>query len=447
MVASTSLSEQHAVVIGGSMAGLLAARVLLNHFGRVTVLERDRIPDHPSPRSGVPQAHHVHILLTQGQRILEQLFPGLEAELAAAGAPQVNWTKDLSWLSMWGWSQAVPSDLCTRPCSRALLEWLIYQRLAQEANLTFLPSTRVTGLVANAQKTVITGVQIKTNQSTETLSADLVVDASGRNSALPKWLNQLGYGAPPQTEINSFLGYSSRWYQIPDHWQAPWKVMLIQTKPPDHPRGVVMYPVEGNRWIVTLVGVGHDYPPTHETDFLPFAQTVRSHEVYDAIHQAQPLSDIYSYRRTENCWQHYEALPRLPEHLVAVGDAVCAFNPIYGQGMTVAALGALTLDQCLDQTAGKFPLQGFTPIFHQQLAQMLVVPWLMATSEDLRWPSTVGPTPNWQTRLMHQYLDRVVQASLDRSYIYRTFWEVIHMVKPPKALFHPQILLPALRLG
>ncbi|WP_235110289.1 NAD(P)/FAD-dependent oxidoreductase [Acaryochloris sp. 'Moss Beach'] len=206
MVASTSLSEQHAVVIGGSMAGLLAARVLLNHFGRVTVLERDRIPDQPSPRSGVPQAHHVHILLTQGQRILEQLFPGLEAELEVAGAPQVNWTKDLSWLSMWGWSQAVPSDLCTRPCSRALLEWLIYQRLAQEANLTFLPSTRVTGLVANAQKTVITGVQIKTNQSTETLSADLVVDASGRNSALPKWLNQLGYGSPPQTEINSFLG-------------------------------------------------------------------------------------------------------------------------------------------------------------------------------------------------------------------------------------------------
>lgn len=449
MVPITPFSGQHAVVIGGSMAGLLAARVLLNHFKQVTVLERDRIANYPSPRSGVPQAHHVHILLTQGQRILEQLFPGLEAELAAAGAPEVNWTRDLRWLSIWGWSHEAPSDLCTRPCSRALLEWLIHQRLEQDANLTFLPSTQVVGLVANAQKTVITGVQIKTEQGVESLKADLVVDASGRNSAVPKWLTQLGYAEPPQTVINSFLGYSSRWYQIPDGWQAPWKVMLVQTKPPNHPRGAVMYPVEGSRWVVTLVGVGHDYPPTDEADFLEFTRTVRSPVVHKAMQQAQPLSPVYSYRRTENCWQHYEDLPRLPVHLVAVGDAVCAFNPVYGQGMTVAALGALTLDQCLNQTAsrGKSDLQGFTPRFHKQLAQMLAVPWLMATSEDLRWSTTVGPTPSWQTRLMHHYLDRVVQVALDRSHVCRTFWEVIHMVKSPNVLFHPQILLPALGLG
>lgn len=232
MVASTSLSEQHAVVIGGSMAGLLAARVLLNHFGRVTVLERDRIPDQPRPRSGVPQSHHVHILLTQGQRILEQLFPGLEAELEAAGAPQVNWTYDLRWFSIWGWSYQTSSDLNTHPCSRILLEWLIHRRLEQYDHLKFLTSTQAIGLVMNAQNTIVTGVQIQTEQGLDTLKADLVVDASGRNSALPKWLTQLGYAAPTQTMINSFLGYSSRWYQIPEGWEAPWKVMLIHTKPP-----------------------------------------------------------------------------------------------------------------------------------------------------------------------------------------------------------------------
>lgn len=449
MVASTSLSEQHAVVIGGSMAGLLAARVLLNHFGRVTVLERDRIPDQPSPRSGVPQAHHVHILLTQGQRILEQLFPGLEAELAAAGAPQVNWTQDLQWFSIWGWSYQTSSDLNTHPCSRVLLEWLIHQRLEEYATLKFLSLTQAIGLVMNSQHTIVTGVHIKTDQGVESLRADLVVDASGRNSALPKWLTQLGYAVPSQTVINSFLGYSSRWYQIPDVWEAPWKVMLIHTKPPDHRRSAVLYPVENNQWVVTLAGVGHDYPPTDETDFLKFAQSLRSHEIYDAIQQAQPLSPIYSYRRTDNCWQHYEKLQCLPGHLVVVGDAVCAFNPVYAQGMTVAALGAQTLDQCLSRMVQrqKFSLPGFPSIFHKQLAQMLAVPWLLATSEDLRWSTTVGSTPNLQTRLMHQYLDLVVRASLNRAHVSHTFWEVMHMVKPPKALFHPQILLPALGLG
>ncbi|KAI9134216.1 NAD(P)/FAD-dependent oxidoreductase [Acaryochloris sp. CCMEE 5410] len=449
MVASTSLSEQHAVVIGGSMAGLLAARVLLNHFGRVTVLERDRIPDQPRPRSGVPQSHHVHILLTQGQRILEQLFPGLEAELEAAGAPQVNWTYDLRWFSIWGWSYQTSSDLNTHPCSRILLEWLIHRRLEQYDHLKFLTSTQAIGLVMNAQNTIVTGVQIQTEQGLDTLKADLVVDASGRNSALPKWLTQLGYAAPTQTMINSFLGYSSRWYQIPEGWEAPWKVMLIHTKPPDHRRSAVLYPVEENRWVVTLAGVGHDYPPIDETDFLHFAQSLRSHEIYNAIQQAQPLSPIYSYRRTDNCWQHYEDLQRFPGHLVAIGDAVCAFNPVYAQGMTVAALGAQTLDQCLSLMVQKqkTSLQGFPSKFHKQLAKMLAVPWLLATSEDLRWCTTVGSTTNWQTRLMHQYLDLVVRASLSRSYVSQTFWEVMHMVKPPKVLFDPRIFLPALGLG
>lgn len=449
MVASTSLSRQHAVVIGGSMAGLLAARVLLKHFGRVTVLERDRSPDHPSPRSGVPQSHHVHILLTQGQRILEQLFPGLEAELAAAGAPQVNWTHDLRWFSIWGWSYQTSSDLNTHPCSRVLLEWLIHKRLEKYDSLKFLPLTQAMGLVMNSQNTIVTGVQIKTEQGLDSLRADLVVDASGRNSALPKWLTQLGYAAPTQTVINSFLGYSSRWYQIPEGWDAPWKVMLIHTKPPDHRRSAVLYPVEDNQWIVTLAGVGHDYPPIDDTDFLQFAQSLRSHEIYDAIQQAQPLSPIYSYRRTDNCWQHYEELQSLPGHLVAIGDAVCAFNPVYAQGMTVAALGAQTLDQCLSLMVQrqKTSLQGFPSIFHKQLAQMLAVPWLLATSEDLRWSTTVGSTPNWQTRLMHQYLDLVVRASLNRSHVSHTFWEVMHMVKPPKVLFHPKIFLPALGVG
>ena len=451
----------HALVIGGSIAGLLAARVLVNHFDRVTVVERDRLPGQPIPRQGVPQANHVHVLLTQGQRILEQLFPGLEAELTAAGTPTVDWIADWSVFGVLGWGPRFPSSLTGLTCSRSLLEWSLRRRLAacntrsvkpEAYRLQFLEETQVTELLTDDHKSKVTGVRLCFRAETErtmsesTLAADLVVDASGRSSSLPKWLVALGYQPPQKTVINSFLGYASRWYQRPEV-QADWQGLLVASKPPEHRRGGVLYPVEGDRWVLTLSGIGRDYPPTDEAGFLDFARSLRSPIIYEAIKDAQPLSPIYSYRGTENRLCHYEKLSRLPEGLVVVGDAVCAFNPVYGQGMTVAAKAALTLDECLHQQfrRDKSTLTGLTQRFQQRLAQVNATPWLMATGEDLRWPTTEGGQPDRMSRLMHQYMDRVQLLSINNIGVYQTFWEVVHMLKPPTALFQPSILAQVLR--
>lgn len=450
MPQQTISSGKQALVIGGSITGLLAARVLLNHFERVTLVERDCFPKQPASRRGVPQADQVHVLLTKGQQILEQLFPGLKDELIAAGAPTVDWIADWSVLGAWGWGPRFASDFYGYTCSRTFLEWLLRQRLVQNQRLQVLEGSQVTGLLTNADNSQITGIKLLCHTGTEhstlpqlqELATDLVVDATGRNSALPKWLTALSYQAPEVSVINSFLGYASRWYQRPLGFKADWQGVTVMSKPPEMGRGGVLYPVEGNRWVVTLGGVGRDYPPTDETSFLDFARSLRSPIIYEAIKQAQPLSVIYSYRRTENRWYHYEKLSKLPEGLVVMGDAVCAFNPIYGQGITVAAMQALTLDQCLQQQFRRNQsfLVGLTQRFQQQLAKMLATPWMMATGEDLRWSTTVGGQPDRITQLTQGYFDQVLRLMIDYPDVYRKFWGVVHMVEPPTALFQPSIV-------
>ncbi|MBV9389396.1 MAG: monooxygenase [Chroococcidiopsidaceae cyanobacterium CP_BM_ER_R8_30] len=486
---------RHALVIGGSITGLLAARVLTNHFDSVTLVERDCFPKQPISRQGVPQAIHVHVLLTQGQRILEQLFPGLEAELTAAGAPTVDWVADWAMFGAWGWMPRFSSGLIGRTCSRNLLEWSIRCRLAQSDRLQFLEGCHVAGLLTDANRSRVTGVRLHFRESQgfagdgsgtadkgegrgdgqpvpyksrvdaidpnrldfhraaqvaqsqpHELAADLVVDASGRNSSTPKWLIGLGYNPPQETVINSFLGYASRWYEQPEGFQADWKGVTVASKPPSERRGGVLYPIEGNRWVVTLGGIGRDYPPNNEAGFLDFARSLRSPIIYEAIKNAQPISPIYSYRGTENRLFHYEKLSRLPEGLVVVGDAVCAFNPVYGQGMTVAALGASILDECLHQQLpyGKSDLAGLTKRFQQQLAQVIATPWLMATGEDLCWSTTEGGQLDGMSRLMHEYMDKMLMPALDQPEILQTFAEVVHMLKPPTALFQPNILAQVL---
>lgn len=437
-------SSRRAIVIGSSMAGLLATRVLLDHFAEVVLIERDDVCDPLQSRSGVPQSQHAHVLLTQGQRLLEQLFPGLAAELTAAGAPTVEWTADWLMMGRWKWMPRCASDLSGRACSRTLLEGLIRQRLLASPNLKLFTGCQVEGLLSSPESDQVTGAKLhwrKAANSIESLDAALVVDASGRNSTLPNWLALMGYDAPPETVINAFLGYASRWYQRPKNLEADWQGMTISAVEGITSRGGVLYPIEGDRWIVTLGGVGRDYPPTDEAGFLEFARSLRVPLLYDLLKDAQPLSPIYSYRRTENCWRHYERLQRLPDGIMAIGDAVCVFNPVYGQGMTTAALGAITLDRCLKQS--QLP-KGFPLRFHKQLAQILKTPWLMATGEDSRWSTTVGAKPGRSDRWVQKYLDRVTVLMEDNPVLLKTFVEVVHMVKPPTVLFAPNIVLQVL---
>jgi 2-polyprenyl-6-methoxyphenol hydroxylase-like FAD-dependent oxidoreductase len=448
-------TNRQALVIGGSIAGLLAARVLADHFSQVTLMERDHFPDEPAFRAGVPQGRHIHLMLMRGQQILDQLFPGLTKELEAAGAPRLDLFKESRTYTAFGWCPRFSSDFWGITCSRELLEWGIRQRVAAHANVRVLAGYEAIGLVPNAQKTGVAGARVRLRSADthtpgpeEELAADLVVDASGRDSKAPEWLEALGYARPPETVINSFPGYASRCYQRPENFQGDWQLLGILYKPPDFKRGGVIIPIEGNRWLVTLGGAARDYPPTDEAGFLEYARSMPVPHLYDAIKDAQPLSPIYGYQRMENRLRHYERLARWPDGLVIFGDAVCAFNPYYGQGMTVAAQSALALDQCLREQRQRWPngdLAGLGRRFQKALAKITATPWLMATGEDFRSPETEGGRPGFLTRLTFGYTDGVKMLTIQSASAYRIYTEVAHLLKPPAVLFRPGIAFGVLR--
>lgn len=446
--------HRRAIVVGGGIAGLLASRVLADHFDQVILLERDRYPDSPEVRAGVPQAKHVHILLLRGKQILEGMFPGLSAEMVANGAVVVETGKELAVLSYYGWRVQYSGELTLLTFTLPLLEWCLRRRLAEIAPVRSIDGCRVTGLVAGEEGRSVTGVRCHFSHDTRTeqnLYGELVVDASGRFSRAPEWLSALGYSRPEETVVDPFLGYASRLYEAPDGskmsdaFRPGWKSLLLLGKPPDHTRGGALLPVEGNRWHITLAGVGKDYPPTDEAGFLEFARTLRSSVLYDAIRSARPLSPVTGYRATENRWRHYESLSRWPGRFVVLGDALCALNPVYGQGMSVAALEALTLDQCLrEHNRYHGDTTGVAQQFQQQVANVVEIPWLMATREEFRWPTTKGERPGLLTRVVHRYLDTVDALATEHPEVDRTLAQVAHFVKPARTLFHPRIAIRVL---
>ena len=243
--------------------------------------------------------------------------------------------------------------------------------------------------------------------------------------------------------MNAFLGYATRLYRPPRSFRADWKGLHIQAAPPDHPRGGVVIPVEGGHWLVTLTGGDGDYPPTDEAGFLDGARTLRIPDLYEAITDAEPLGPIVGYRATENRLRHYERVRRWPEGLVALGDAVCALNPVYGQGMTTAALGAEVLDRCLRRSRAPQCIRpGTGRKFQRELARTIAAPWLLATGTDYRFRRTEGPPRRRSTRMMHRYVDALTRLATRNTGVRRRLMEVLHLLRPPAALFGPSILGP-----
>jgi 2-polyprenyl-6-methoxyphenol hydroxylase-like FAD-dependent oxidoreductase len=445
---STTRQSSHAVVIGASMAGLLAARVLAESFERVTIVDRDRLPDSGSFRNGVPQGHHLHVLLVGGRHALESLLPGFESDLRAAGAVVVRFPQDALWLTAAGWSrrfEARPDDYVLS-VSRPLLESLVRRRVRESDRVAVMEGCEVPALRTNGEGRV-TGVEVRNrgdlNGSTaRELAADLVVDASGRASRCGDWLEALGYSRPEETRIDSFLGYASRQYAPPPGWQSDWKALFLMSQAPTHARTGFLFPIEEGRWIVTLAGAGRDYPPTDDEGFLAFARSLRHPVLHDAIRGAEPLTPIHGWRHTENRRRHFERLRRWPPGLIALGDAACAFNPIYGQGMSVAAQTAVALDR---ELRAADDLDRLTRRFQRTVAARAAGAWLLATGEDLRYPTTEGSRVGFTTRLTHRYLDRVVRAATVDPAVSAVFLEVLALVRPPASLFHPLVAAAALR--
>jgi 2-polyprenyl-6-methoxyphenol hydroxylase-like FAD-dependent oxidoreductase len=440
-----------AVVIGASMAGLLAAKILSEHFVEVVVVERDRLPDGPEFRNGVPQSRHAHALLRKGLEVLDRLFPGFGAELEAAGAVPLEPPRDLPWLNSAGWSGRFTAGVRALSASRELMESLVRDRLRATPNVAFRTRSEVIGLTAAQGRA--TGVLIRDRDGSRPdsvaaaeLTADMVVEASGRMSKVPEWLEQLGYERPRQTIINSHLGYASRVFRPAKRFD--WKGLLIGATP-DVPTGGAVLPLEGDRWMVTLGGYGRAHqPPIDEAGYVDFIRSLRTPVLFQALREAEPLGPIYGYARTENIRRHYEELSRRLDRLVVVGDAVCCFNPIYGQGMSVAGLEALALQDSLRKQVGTGSLDGITASAQKAIASAGDNAWLMATGEDLRYPTTEGgrEATGRVERAIQRYIQRVLLRSNHDQVVCRAFTRVSHLLDPPSLLFRPDVVARVLAM-
>ncbi len=394
---AVNTADQHAIVIGSSIAGLLAARVLSEHFARVTVVERDWLPDAPEFRRGAPQARHAHTLLPAGQLILEQQFPGLVDELLAHGAIAIDARRDIAFYQAGMWRTPRPRETkVSIACSRPLLETVAYRRVAARPNVRILLGYETIGLRADERVQRITGVRLQNLRQADAaetlLMGDVVVDASGRPSRAPRWLHSLGYMPPEEWTINSFTGYATRIYRRPGHFAGGWKTLYIRPTHADGPRGGVILPMEGDRWHVTLIGVAGDYPPTDEAAFLAFARGLPTPRLYEAVSEAEPLTKPLAFRHTENRVRRFDKLPRYLEGFLVCGDAALALNPISSAGMTAAALGSLTLDQCLREhrrALSSGSVNGLAEAFQKALSEAVSSLWHKTVQKEWQWPLTV----------------------------------------------------------
>jgi 2-polyprenyl-6-methoxyphenol hydroxylase-like FAD-dependent oxidoreductase len=437
------ISHAHAVVIGGSMAGLLAARVLSERFERVTILEKDHFPATAENRKSVPQGRHVHGLLAGGFRAMEALFPDLKDELLSAGAEVGDVVGDGRWHQFGRYKARFDSGLEGITVSRPLLEATVRGRVLALPNVGVVEGARVRGLLTTADKSRVTGVRFqRSGGGIEALQADLTLDASGRGSRTPAWLGALGYPPPAEDEIRIDMGYTSRCYRRePSDLGGDFGAIVTGT-PPHERRTGTMLRIDGDRWHVTLGGFLGDRAPADEAGFLAFARSLPAPDVYDFLEGAEPVSEFATYRFPSSLRRRYERLVRFPEGVLVTGDAVCSFNPVYGQGMSVAALEALALRESLAEQGES--LDGLHRRFFHRAARVVDTPWGLAAGADFAYPEVEGKRP-FGAALTNRYVAGLHAVAAHDEVVCRAFFEVLNLLAPPASLFRPRIALRVLR--
>jgi 2-polyprenyl-6-methoxyphenol hydroxylase-like FAD-dependent oxidoreductase len=432
---------QHAVVIGASMGGLLAARALADFYEQVTVLERDMLPPTAEQRKGVPQGKHTHILLARGREVIESFFPKFTQELVAQGAVYDDIREHGRWYQSGGYHCQFKSGLRALGISRPLLEFNVRARILSLPNVRITGGCDVLGLAATPDNSRVTGVRLISRQvgsAEEIMEADLVVDASGRGSRTAAWLEALGYTSPEVQEVRVNVIYASRIYRRkPEHLGGQTAVLIAAS--PENPRGGVLVAQENDQWIVTVFGYFHHKPPTDEQGFLEFVRTLDAPDIYHVIRDAEPLGDIIPATMPVSQRRCYENLTCFPEGFLVTADSICSFNPIYGQGMTVAALEAVALQTCLAEGT-----QNLARRFLQQAGELVDTPWQIAVGNDLRMPQVEGKRTA-RTKFIHWYLSKLHVAARHDPAVALAFHHVTNLIAPPASLLRPQIALRVLR--
>lgn len=436
---------ERAVVLGASMAGLLAARVLSDSYGTVTVVERDSLPAEPVARRGVPQGRLVHALLARGAQVLDELMPGILDELVADGA--IRWDGDYSKMSFsLGGHCLVRSGRCPSPDampfyfqSRPFLEWHVLRRMRDVSNVTILERHDVVSLCATADHSRVSGVDVVDRDSSErrSLNADLVVDATGRGSRTPLFLEQLGYERPVEDEVVVQLAYACQPLRITPGAIAENFIAIMPE--PGRPKMFATIDNENDTAMFAVGAMAGEEPPDTASEMLAFAADFVPTNVLAALADAEPLGAVVQYRVPSNRWRRYDKMRRLPGGLLVLGDAVCSFNPIYGQGMTVAAVEAIVLRDCLRRGEKDLARR-----FFRSSAKTIRIAWQSAVGSDLALPEVEGTVP-LSMRLSNAYLERVLTASETDPAVMLQFLRVLGMVDSPAKLFSPSFMFRVFR--
>lgn len=428
----------HAVILGASMAGLLAARAVAEFYETVTVVERDTLPYEAIDRRGVPQGRHLHALLARGAQVLDELFPEILDELITDGASYFDGF-DLSKFHYnigghrvvsAGSAEATAVYLASRP----FLEHHVRQRVRAIANVRLLDNHDVVELMSRPDCTRVTGVLTvdRDNRQESILPADLVVDATGRASRTPLWLESLGYARPIEDRVVVHLAYSSQ--RLKMRPGALHELGVLVGVVPGRPAGLGLISCENDTWVLTVMGMAGQQPPCELSAMCTFAEGFAPQHVLDAVRDAHPIGQVVRHRVPSSQWRRYDKVRRFPKGLLVIGDAICSFNPIYGQGMTVAALEALALRGCLctgtSDLAWRFFRASARPIRHA---------WQLAAGGDLALPEIDGERPR-ATRLFNEYVDRVLTAAEFDTAALNQFIKVTSLVDPPNRLLRPSML-------
>ncbi|MFE7131872.1 FAD-dependent oxidoreductase [Streptomyces sp. NPDC057638] len=421
--------RERAVVLGASMAGLLAARVLADSCREVVIVERDTIRGAATARKGVSQGPHVHGLLARGQQILDELFPGFTAEAVGAGVPTGD-LGELRWFFNGRRLEPKTTGLVCVSATRPLLESLVRARVLALPAITLLQDHDILGITADADRRTVTGARVQSRaagSAERTVAADLVVDATGRGSRSPLWLQEFGYERPAEERIRIDLSYTTRRFRLRDEAVLKGQLSINPVSSPSHRRGAFLSRIEGGQVIVSLTGVLGDSAPADLPGFLEWTRSLPVPDVYEAIHDAEPTDDGAVVRYPASQRRRFETLTRLPGRFVVLGDAACSFNPVYGQGMTVSGLEALVLREHLARGEVD-PLA-----FQADIAQVIEVPWQFSAGADLGYPEVAGVrTPEWEAA--GAYLAALHTAATVDGEVTAMFMRVAGLMATPDTL-------------
>ncbi|MGF6952186.1 2-polyprenyl-6-methoxyphenol hydroxylase-like FAD-dependent oxidoreductase [Neobacillus sp. B4I6] len=440
MSTTNSFLGKQALVIGGSIAGLFAARILSVFFEEVLIIEKDQKREKHLTRTGVPQGSHGHALLKSGEEILTELFPGIVDELIADGSVKSDFTSELAWNHHGSWKVKFHAGISIIQQSRPFLEWHIQRRLEMIPNISFLYGAKAKRMLINSDSTSIIGVEIqKEGEGAIPLNADLVVDATGAGSNSTNWLRQLGFDGPQKTEVKVNLFYASRIYCSLSPKNKDWGNLLVYPNPPRQNRGGSISPIENQRWMVTLLGYGVESPPSTVEEFINYAKSLEQPDVYEAIKNGTPETDVSVYRFPALRRFHYEKLQRFPNGLIVIGDAFYRIDPVFGQGMSIAALEAVALKKELQKALNKNKLSQISKNTHRSFSKIIDVPWLIALTEDFRFTHTDGAKP-FGLPLLKWYVKRVILACESNQKVYGKLINVLQLKAHPISLFSSSTL-------